>query len=171
MSYQGPMLIKEPELRWPIVLLAALMTAALALLVVVMHYVGSTSLPADTSSSQRVEWMIQPGQPGFDQFKQQIAIEQVLGKEKVHPLNNLVVELTAVVTNRTGRTIKGLAMRGAILDTANSTLRERTVAVIPAQQTALENDEAINVRILLEGIHRDSDRARTVLEVAGITFE
>jgi hypothetical protein len=170
MSYQGPMMIKEPELRWPIVLLATLMTAAIALLVAAMHYVASTKSPVSVSSPQRLEWMLQPGQSDFDQFKPQIAIEQVLGKEKVHPFNNLVVELTAVVTNQTGRTINGLEMRGAILDTAGSTLRERTVAVIPLQQTALENDEAINVRILLEGIHRDSDRARIVLEVTGITF-
>ena len=171
MSYQGPMLIKEPELRWPIVLLAVLMTGAIALLVVVMHFVISTSSSTHTSSSKQVEWMIQPGQPDFDQFKQHIAVQEVLGNEKVHPFNDLAVELTAVVKNQTGRTINGLEMRGAIVDTANSTLRERTVAVIPVQQTALENDEAINVRILLEGIHRDSDRARTVLEVTGITFD
>ena len=39
MSYQGPMLIREPELRWPIVMLAALLTAAIALLAAGMHYV------------------------------------------------------------------------------------------------------------------------------------
>jgi hypothetical protein len=171
MSYHGPMLIKEPELRWPIVLLAALMTAVIALMIAAMHYVASTEFPVNPSSSQRLEWMVQPGVPEFDQFKKQIAIGQVLGYEKVHPFNDLAVELTAIVRNQTGRTINGLEMRGAILDTANSTLRERTVAVIPVQQTALENDEAINVRILLEGIHRESDRARPVLEVTGIAFE
>lgn len=170
MSYQGPMLIKEPELRWPIVLVAALITAALALLVMAMHYVASTESPINPSAPQRVEWTLHSGQPDFDQVKQQIVVEQVLGNEKLHPFNDLVVELTAVVRNRTGRTINGLEMRGAILDTANSILRERTVAVIPVQQIALENGEAINVRILLEGVHRDSDRARTVLEVTGITF-
>ena len=94
-----------------------------------------------------------------------------MGNEKLHPFNNLVVELTAVVRNQTGRTISGLEMRGAIVNTENSIVRERTVAVIPLQQTALESNEAINVRILLEGIDRDSDRARPVLEVTGITFE
>lgn len=170
MSYNGPMLIKEPELRWPIVLLAALMTAAIALLIGVMHFVASTKLPVNRSSP-RSEWMLQPGQPDFDQFRQQITIEQLMGNEKLHPFNDLVVELTAVVRNQTGRTISGLEMRGAVLDSANSTLRERTVAVIPVQQTVLEINEAINVRILLEGIDRDSDRARMQLEVTGITFE
>jgi len=43
MSYKGPVLIKEPELRWPIVLLAALMTGVIALLVGVMHHIAWTS--------------------------------------------------------------------------------------------------------------------------------
>lgn len=170
MSYR-PMLIKEPELRWPIVLLAALMTAAIALLIGVLHFVTSKKSLVNRSSAPQFEWMLQPGQPDFDHFRQQITIERIMGNETLHPFNDLVVELTAVVRNQTGRTISGLEMRGAVLDTTNSTLRERTVAVIPARQTILEIDEAINVRILLEDIDRDSDRARTVLEVTGITFE
>jgi hypothetical protein len=43
MSYKAPRLIKEPKLRWPIVLLAALMTGLIALLVGVMHHVAWTS--------------------------------------------------------------------------------------------------------------------------------
>ena len=171
MSYNGPMLIKEPELRWPIVLIAALITMAIALLLTTMHFVVSTTPLVNRSSQPRVEWMLQPGHSEFDQVRQQISIEQLIGNEKVHPFNNLVVELTGVVRNETGQTISGLEMRGAIVDTENSIVRERTVAVIPLQQTALENNEALNVRILLEGIDRDSDRARAVLEVTGITFE
>ena len=62
-------------------------------------------------------------------------------------------------------------MRGAIADAQNSTVRERTVVVIPARQTVLEPDEAINVRVLLEGISKDSERAYPVLEVTGIRFD
>lgn len=43
MSYYGPVLLKEPELRWPIVLLASMITAVITLLVAVMHYVAWTS--------------------------------------------------------------------------------------------------------------------------------
>jgi hypothetical protein len=42
MSYQGPMLIREPELRWPIVVLAAMVTAAIALLAAALYYVAMT---------------------------------------------------------------------------------------------------------------------------------
>ena len=42
MSYQGPMLIREPELRWPIVVLAAFVTALISLLTAVLYYVAMT---------------------------------------------------------------------------------------------------------------------------------
>ena len=89
----------------------------------------------------------------------------------MHPFNNLAVEMTALVTNNTGRIISGLEMRGAILDSQNSTVRERTTVVIPARQTVLEPGEGINVRILLEGINKDSDRAHIALEVTGLGFD
>ena len=42
MSYQGPMLIREPELRWPIVVRAAIATAVIALLAGVLYFVART---------------------------------------------------------------------------------------------------------------------------------
>lgn len=42
MSYRGPILIREPELRWPIVVLAATVTAAIALLTAALYYVAMT---------------------------------------------------------------------------------------------------------------------------------
>jgi hypothetical protein len=62
-------------------------------------------------------------------------------------------------------------MRGAIVDTQNSTVQERTVMVIPLRQTALEPGEAIGVRVLLENISKDSERADMLLEVTGVRFE
>ena len=43
--------------------------------------------------------------------------------------------------------------------------------VIPARQTALEPGEAIGVRVLLESISKDSERADMVLEVTGVRFD
>ena len=103
--------------------------------------------------------------------REQIEIAQLLGTEQIHPFNSLAIDLTATVKNNTGRTISGLEMRGAIVDPQNSTVRERTVMVIPARQTALEPGEAIAVSVLLEGINKDSERADMVLEVTGIRFD
>jgi len=169
MSYQGPILIREPELRWPIVMLAALLTAAIALLVAGIYHVTQPIVTRNVEPL--LDSALYTGEPEFEQFREQIVIEQLVGKEKVHPLNNLAVEITALVKNNTGRKISGLEMRGAIRDAQNSTVRERTVVVIPARQTILEADEEINVRILLESIDKDSDRAHAVMEVIGIRFD
>lgn len=42
MSYQGPLLIREPELRWSIVILAAIITTIIALVAAGLHYVAMT---------------------------------------------------------------------------------------------------------------------------------
>ena len=170
MSYQAPQLIREPELRWPIVFLAAIITTIIALGTAGLHYVA-TNQPVNSNSGPRLSSALRPGEPEFEQVREQIEITQLLGTEHVHPFNIYGVDLTATVRNNTGRTISGLEMRGAIVDAHNTTLRERTVMVIPARQTALEPDEAIGVRVLIEGIGKDSDRTEMVLEVTGVRFE
>ena len=42
-TYRGPTLIQEPELRWPIVLLAGAITALLAVLTAALYYVAAFS--------------------------------------------------------------------------------------------------------------------------------
>ena len=150
-------------------MLAALLTAAIALLAAGIYCVTQPIVTPNVELG--LETALYTGQPEFEQFREQIVIEQLVGKEKVHPFNNLAVEVTALVRNNTGRKISGLEMRGAIRDAQNSVVRERTVVVIPARQTILEADEAINVRILLESIDTDSDRAQAVMEVTGIRFD
>ena len=170
MSYHGPLLIREPKLRWPIILTAATITAAIALLVAALYYVAMTSPAVPSYGVPQLETSLRAGNPEFEQVRHQVGIEALVGREKVHPFNNLAVEMTGTITNNTGRTITGLEIRGAILDSDESAIRERTVVVIPARQTALEPNEAINIRILLENINKDSDRARLTFEVTGLSF-
>ena len=170
MSYQAPLLIREPELRWPIVILAVVITTIIALVAAGLHYVAMTQ-PVNSYSAPRLSSALRPGEPEFEQVREQIEIAQLLGTEQVQPFNTLAINLTATVKNNTGRTISGLEMRGGIVDPQNSTVRERTVMVIPARQTALEPGEAIGVRVLLESISKDSERANVLLEVTGVRFD
>jgi hypothetical protein len=142
----------------------------MALAVAGLYYVAMTQ-PANSYSGPRLSSALRPGEPEFEQVREQIEIAQVLGTEQIHPFNSLAIDLTAIVRNNTGRTINGLEMRGAIVDAQNSTVRERTVMIIPARQTALEPGEAIGVRVLLESINKDSEPADMVLEVTGVRFD
>ena len=61
MSYQGLMLIKEPELRWPVILVAALITAFI-LLVAAGTFRLTLSKPAASPAAQpRLEGALRPG--------------------------------------------------------------------------------------------------------------
>jgi hypothetical protein len=166
MSFQGPMLIREPDLRWPIYLLAALITAALLIAGSLLYEMSrpSTYLRIEP----RLEGALRPGSAEFAELSGRIVVEPPVAMEKLHPLNDMVVELTSTVRNNTGRTIRGLEMRGAVFEAQSAVLRERTVVVIPARQTALEPAEAINVRILLEGLNPEADRAGVLMEVTGL---
>ena len=171
MSYQGPMLIKQPELRWPIIILAAFITAVIALIVAGLHYIGMQQHHSSSYSAPQPAWALRTGQAEFEQHRKDIVVSHIVGREKLHPFNNLTVELRAVVTNRTNRVISGLEMRGAILDTKNSIVRERTIAIVPGQQKLLEVNESITVRVLLKRMDKQSDRTHKVLEVSGISFD
>ena len=164
-------MIAEPELRWPILILAAVITTLLAVFTAGLYYAAMTQSDVGSYMEPRLEGALQPGQPEFEEFRSHIAIEQLVGVEKVHPFDTLAVAMTATVRNNTGRNISGLELRGAILDRKNSSVRERTVVIIPRQQKLLESGEGINTRILLDGIDKDSDRAHLVLEVTAIRFD
>src|SRR6185503_19157341 len=106
MSYRG-LLIREPELRWPIVILAAVITMIIALVAASLHYVAMTQ-PVNSYSGPRLSSALRPGEPEFEQAREQIEIAQLLGTEEVQPFNSLAINLTATVKNNTGRTISGL---------------------------------------------------------------
>ena len=170
MSYQGPILIREPELRWPIVALAAIITVAIAMVAAGMHYFALTQPYLDSYSPPRLEESLRAGNEDFEPLREKVLVEHLMGVEKMHPFNALAIELTATVTNNTGSTITGMELRGAIVDSHGSLVRERTVVVIPARQTVLEPDEAMNVRVLIENIDPDSERGHISLEVSALRF-
>jgi hypothetical protein len=149
--------------------LAALITAALVIAGSMLYEMSrpSTYLRIEP----RLERALRPGDAEFEELNRLITVEQPVAMEKLHPMNDMVIELTSTVRNNTGRTIRGLEMRGAVFDAQSEVLRERTVVVIPARQTALEPEEAIGVRILLEGLNPEAERAGVLMEVTGVHFD
>lgn len=104
-AYRGPTLIAEPELRWPVLILAAFITALLAVSTAGLYYMAMTHSGVSSHTEPRLEGALQPGQTEFERFRQHIAIEQLVGTEKVHPFDTVAVAITATVRNNTGRTI------------------------------------------------------------------
>lgn len=164
-------MIREPEVRWPLILVAGAVTALVVLVTAGALHLSLTWPYGSPASEPRLERAIRPETPEFDQLREEIVVEQLVAIEAPRPLNHLAVEINGTVRNATGRTISGLEMKGAVLDAQRRPLRERTVVVIPVRQAAIEPGEAINVRILLEGVSPEAERAGALMEVTGVRVE
>ena len=107
----------------------------------------------------------------FEQYRDRIVIEQPQAIATSHPTEDLALELTAHLRNKTGRVIKGLEVRGAVVDQQGGAVSERVAVIIPAQQTAIEPEEAIRARVLLNGLSREVSLDAVRVEVTGVIFD
>ena len=164
-------MITEPEVRWPVIVVAAAVTSVIVLATAAVISLAATWPDKGRVMERRLEGAIRPETPGFDELSGLLVVERLVAAEARPPLNDRAVEITGTVRNATGRTVTGLELRGVILDAPSTPLRERTVVVVPARQAALEPGEAINVSILLEGVRLEAERAAHVMEVTGVRFD
>jgi len=171
MSYQGPMLIREPELRWPVILAAGVITFFILLMTAGALHLTLTEPHARPAARPQLEGALRPEMPEFERLREKIIVEQLTVAEVPGPPNDFAVEMNATVRNTTDRTLSGLEMRGLIFDEQMSVVRERSVVIIPSRQTALEPGEAIRVRILLDDVHPEAARAGVLIEVTALRVD
>ena len=164
-------MIREPAPRWPVILVAGVITTFIALVTAGALHLTLTKPAARPAVQPRLDGALRPEMPEFERFREKIIVEQQTATEAPRPLNDFAVEMKAVVRNATGRTLSGLEMRGRVFDAQMSIVRERTVVVIPARQTALEPGEAVGVRILLEGVRPEAERAGVLMEVTALRMD
>lgn len=122
----------------------------------------------------RLESAIRAGEPSFEKVREQVVLDSKEASESPRAVGDVVMFLQATVRNFTGRTINGLEVRGAIVDSAGNPVRERTVIVLPSGQTAqteIEPNKTLPVRIMLEGFKKSDDRADFRMELTGVRFK
>lgn len=145
---------------------AALVLAGLLYLV--------TRPAAEGVAAPRLEGALRPGEPAFEQVRQQIVLDGKDADQSPRAVGDIVMTLKATARNFTGRTITGLEVHGAVVDSAGNPIKERTVIVLPSGQTALEElqpNKTMPVRIMLEGFKQSDDRANYRMEITGVRFK
>src|SRR3712207_6230265 len=68
MAYRGPTLITEPEIRWPLILVAAAITSVIVLLTAGITHLAATRPYRGQVLEQRLEGAIRRESPGFDEL-------------------------------------------------------------------------------------------------------
>src|SRR6266576_4324252 len=99
----------------------------------------------------RLEGAIRPGSPDWDKYSNYIVRDEPEADEAKRALGDIVMTLHTTVRNFTGRTITGLEVWGAVVDSDGKPVKQRTVVVIPARQIELEPNKTMRVSILIDG--------------------
>ena len=118
-----------------------------------------------------LEGAIRAGSPEFEQYASKIVLDAPEADEAKRALGDIVMNLQTTVRNFTGRTLGGLEIKGAVVDSAGRSVKERTVIVIPGRQPELEQNKTIPVSVRLEGMTEKDDRANIKMEVTGFKFK
>lgn len=143
-----------------------------ALLVASLIYFFLAQPHSRVSGPPRLDGALHPGSPEFEQIRERVVVDGLEAFESTRPLGDIVMDLRANVRNFTGRTIDGLELRGAVVDSEGNPVKERTVIVIPTgRQPELEPNRIMQARIMLDQIRKDAVRADIKMEVAGVRFK
>ena len=148
-----------------------IMVVAAVIAICVLFYFVFGSLFRPPAELVQLEGAERAGSPAFEQLSRGLNVAKPVALKSSDASGELLLQLNTTVRNDTGRRIKGLEMRGVVLNAHGSRVAERTVIPIPAQQTVLEPSEALNVRIQIQGITDDTERADIAVEVIAVLVD
>ena len=144
-------------------IVAALLLAAFAYLV---------SRPGAPNVEPRLANAVRPGDPEFDSFRDKLVLDNKEADQSPRAVGDIVMNLRATARNFTGRTITGLEVRGAVVDSTGNPVRERTIIALPSgSNTELATNKTLAVVVRLEGFSQSDDRSDFQLEITGVRFK
>jgi hypothetical protein len=118
-----------------------------------------------------LEGAIRSDSPELSQYASKIVVDKPEAYESKRALGDIVMNLQTTVHNFTGRTLTGLEVKGLVVDHQGKSVNERAVVVIPTREPELENNRAVSVRVMLEGMTDKDDRADIRMEVTAFKFK
>jgi hypothetical protein len=165
MSYRGPTIVKGLALGILLYLFAGLLAIALW---------KGFSEPAGHKQSRQEQPLagaLRAGAQEFNEYRARIVIGQPRVTVAPHAASGPALELIASVRNDTGRLIRGLEMRGTVVDPEGRLVSDGVAVIIPTQQTAIEPNEEINARLLVESDRPEGNHTGVRMEVTGLIFD
>jgi hypothetical protein len=163
--------IAEPDGSRRIIFIVVAVISLLLILGLFFWMRSASKTSAGDPQQQRLEGGIRAGTPEFEQYRRKVIRDAPEATEAKRALGDIVMTLRTTVRNFSGRSLNGLEMYVAVVDTQGRPVRERTVIVIPARRPELDNNETMEVPITLEGFTDSDDRANIKMEITAIRFK
>jgi len=157
----------EDDSRRKIIIVVAIV-AAIAIATVFYFLMRASS---GVRVDQTLEGAIRAGSPEWAEYHSKIVSDDPQATEAKRALGDIVMGLSANIRNFSGRTLTGLEVTGMVVNHQGQPINQKTVVVVPTNQPELENNRAIAVQLLLEGMTDKDDRANFKVEVTGFKFK
>ena len=171
MSFRAVPRIKETNPTRRDYVLAGVVTLAVMLMVGWLFYSRMTNPARHLSNEPRLEGALRAGAPEFESLRERIIVEDLIRTTSTRTSGDALIELSANVRNETGRDIRALEIRGAVMGSDGQVLSERAVIVMPAERTKLPPGDGLNVRVVLEGVDIRVEQADVRMEIVGVRFD
>ena len=86
-------------------------------------------------------------------------------------MGSIVMSISGIIRNITGKTLTGLEIQVSVVDIGGKTIKDKTVIVVPKQAERLENGDSLPVQVLIEGFSKNDDRAQIRWKVTAIKVQ
>lgn len=153
--------IPEEKPRRTLIIVVAVIAAVLigGIFYLLMRQTAAPEGPATLANAVRA------GSPEFEQHRTKIAMDTPEAMQSTNVLGGFQMDLQTTVRNFTGRTITGLEIRAAVLNSQGGVLKERTMVIIPAKRSELEPNKTMLVTVPISQLKETDDRASLWMEV------
>ena len=143
--------------------------------IVISAFIGIILMRPTTKQIQEqvIENALREGNPEFELYTKKISIQTDTDRTTQSPtgMGNIMMNLRGIIRNMTGKTLTGLEIKAAVVDSFGNPVKEKELLVIPKQTERLEPGETFPVQVRIEGFSKDDDRAQIRWKVTAIKIE
>jgi hypothetical protein len=139
---------------------AIMLLSGVAVLAVIVLVVLVTSM----SKKQAPVEFARPGSSEFDSYIGSVKLTNIV-KRKGERLNNFYGRFLLTLENTGDRTITGLQLRMAAINLDNQVVREKVVAIIPAQREPLGPGQSARLDLYFEPLPNPDELQDMTIEV------
>lgn len=122
---------------------------------------------------QSMDGAFRAGSPEFDALTKKIVIQTDEDRTIQSPigLGTIVMSIGGQIKNISGKTVTGLEINVAVIDTFGKTIKDKTLIVVPNQYTKLKTNEVADITVRIDGFDPKDDRANIRWKVTAIKAE
>ena len=144
-----------------------------AALIAGVIYLISLKPSMEEQVKQGIEGAYREGSPEFETLTKKIVIQTDEDRTMESPigLGTIVMSIGGEIKNLTGKTITGLEINVAVIDTFGKPLKDKTLIVVPNQYVKLNPNEVADVTVRIDSFDPKADRANIRWKVTAIKAE